>query len=110
MPSKIRANRNKAMKDYYNTSKGRLSHYKSRAKEKGWEFSLINEDFSNLLTSPCYCCGVEKAYGVDRIDNSKGYFSNNVLPCCKVCNFMKKDYTYDFFIAHLKKILKYTKA
>lgn len=98
------------MRDYYNTPKGRLSHYKSRAKGKGWEFSLMNEDFSNLLVSPCHYCGTDKAYGVDRIDSSKGYYPDNVLPCCKICNFMKKDYAYGFFIGHIQKILKHTKA
>lgn len=29
--------------------------------------------------------------GIDRVDNSLGYILSNVVSCCKICNYMKKD-------------------
>jgi len=39
--------------------------------------------------------------GIDRVDNSCGYVTNNIEPCCRTCNFMKKDLNYDIFINKL---------
>jgi hypothetical protein len=42
--------------------------------------------------------------GVDRIDSAGGYTTNNVVPCCRECNFMKNDYGLSFFLNHIIKI------
>jgi 5-methylcytosine-specific restriction endonuclease McrA len=70
---------------------------------------------------PCNYCGDEltnykknkdsygefKYNGIDRIDSSKGYEIDNVVPCCKNCNTMKWDLDVDDFYKHIKKIIKY---
>lgn len=44
--------------------------------------------------------------GIDRVDNSLGYLTTNIVPCCKHCNSFKSDRTYDDFIRHVRKLYK----
>lgn len=48
--------------------------------------------------------------GIDRIDNNKGYVLNNVVPCCKQCNFAKYIQTYDEFKNYIKRLVEYNKT
>lgn len=80
--------------------------------------NLLFEDFFRLTQLSCYYCGKEpdqitisssqrKTHpdgcqfiynGLDRIDSTKGYDIDNVVPCCGTCNFMKRDLdTKDFY-------------
>lgn len=43
-------------------------------------------------------------YKLDRIDNNKGYFKENLLVCCKCCNFMKRSLSYEAFLKQITKI------
>lgn len=102
------------------------AQYKASAKLKGGEFPLSYEEFREFVTLPCEYCGspptrVRRAYnrpskrdpslddsaamhGVDRIDSSKGYEVDNIVPCCYVCNGMKSDRTTDDFLSHVERI------
>jgi len=42
--------------------------------------------------------GHYKYNGIDRKINSRGYTPDNSLPCCRTCNFMKKDMDYQTFV------------
>lgn len=44
------------------------------------------------------------ANGIDRIDNNEGYFIQNCVPCCAICNYIKCDMGYNEFIAWIKKV------
>lgn len=92
------------------------------------EFSLTREEYVKLINGKCYYCGEErvdtkkfenkrarqglaphfgkylKCVGIDRVDSSKGYVSNNVVPCCAKCNRMKMDLAQKDFIDRCKKI------
>lgn len=80
---------------------GTYSSYKIRAKNKGLEFNLSEEEFKKLTQSDCYFCdtppenkaskhGYEFIYnGIDRIDNNYGYVTGNIVPCCRDCNTEK---------------------
>lgn len=83
--------------------------YKQMAKNRGHEFSLTYEQFRSLVTQACYYCGVSPnpLNGIDRVDNSKGYTIDNVVPACKYCNRMKNDLSYDEFIKQCKRILEW---
>lgn len=103
--------------------------YKWSAKRRGYEFSLDKEEFNKLVKSDCHYCGqppsakkqiTEKRRsvwhedesvllnGIDRKDNSRGYFPDNVVPCCSFCNYAKRDSTHEEFMAWLERIaLKY---
>jgi len=46
-----------------------------------------------------------KMNGVDRVDSSKGYLDEgNSVPCCKMCNRMKNEFTKEEFLNKIKKI------
>lgn len=46
--------------------------------------------------------------GIDRVDNNKGYTITNSVPCCKDCNFAKRDMTHDEFIAWVTRVFNFT--
>jgi len=62
-----------------------------------------------LMSDPCYLCGGPGG-GIDRVDSTQCYKPDNCKGCCKVCNYMKKDFTLDFFVYHVKRIHEYTQT
>lgn len=46
--------------------------------------------------------------GLDRIDNTKGHTSDNVVPSCWDCNHMKGKRTVEEFLSHIERILTFT--
>ncbi len=46
-------------------------------------------------------------HGIDRLDNNKGYTSQNSKSCCKQCNYFKNTLTVDAFLTHVKIIYDY---
>lgn len=89
-----------------------LNSIKKRSKKINLPYDISIEYFSDLIKKPCYYCGIEhsnyakdrnyhgtKKYvtsdtivyynGVDRIDSSLGYLTDNVVPCCRSCNCAK---------------------
>jgi len=94
-----------------------LFDYRKRATQKGIDFKLTYNQFSNLLDLECYYCGaspknslvqhgkqLEVYQGIDRKDNTIGYTPDNVVPCCIVCNKMKKVLSHDDFLLHIHRI------
>jgi len=95
-----------------------FERYKRQARQRGLDFKLGKRQFKELISSDCFYCGSipgsiqhnQKANGdyiysgVDRIDNSIGYINKNCVPCCKICNWMKRTMDYGEFINHVKKI------
>ncbi len=88
-----------------------LSRYIREAKERNYEWSLSKEEFLLLARQNCFYCGVApsnittawdgstfKYTGIDRVDNSRGYESDNVVPCCHECNKAKGSKTQEEFI------------
>lgn len=87
-----------------------LIHYKNNARIRNKNWNLSDQEFKNLIHSNCYYCGCEpierfnsdyKRYifvnGIDRLNSSIGYVSDNVVSCCPQCNSMKLDYSIDEF-------------
>jgi hypothetical protein len=95
-----------------------LRAYKASAKHRKVEWYLTDEQFDSLTKQACHYCGVAPfailtkrghlgsfTYnGIDRVDNSKGYLSENVVPCCKPCNYAKGRMSYQDFLAWLDRI------
>ena len=93
---------------YVRSPKGRYVKYKTDSKRRGLSFELTIEEFVKLISSPCVYCGEsDKKIGIDRVDNTLPYTTNNSVPCCMVCNYMKKDMSKDMFLNHVRKILGY---
>jgi len=96
----------------------RISRYKSNAKNRGLEWNLTEEQFTKLTKQNCYYCGAKPknqskrkwqngsyaCNGLDRIDNTKGYTIDNVVPCCKDCNAAKGKLTLQEFKDLIKRI------
>lgn len=63
---------------------------RSGAIKRGIAYELTREQLMSLWQKPCVYCGGEiVTVGVDRVDNTKGYVMENVVPCCATCNSMK---------------------
>lgn len=79
--------------------------YQWAAKRRNLTFNLTYEQFLTFWQKPCFYGqhGIE-TIGLDRINNDAGYEMNNVVPCCKVCNYMKADMSQDEFRAHVRSI------
>jgi len=93
--------------------------YKRNSKKRGYSYELTNEQFEEITQKNCYYCGAKpnnihktrRHYngdyiynGLDRIDNSKGYTIDNIVPCCKICNFAKRNLTSQEFRNWIKKV------
>jgi len=111
----------------YRTDEGHTSlvkifcNYKHEAKKKKREFEITFEQFERISKLNCYYCGSEPfgysfmkganggvSYnGMDRIDSSRGYTLDNVVPCCGICNRAKLDMTQSDFFLWIKRIVNH---
>ncbi len=81
--------------------------YKYRSPQRGLEFMLTVKHFRDNIEKPCYYCGDDyEGIGFDRVDNIKGYYLSNVVPCCVICNNMKHTYSQKDFINRCVMITK----
>jgi hypothetical protein len=92
--------------------------YKGSAKRRGYNYKLTEKQFMELTQKDCYYCGakpnnIQKTKGcngnyihngIDRIDNTKDYTIDNVVPCCKICNQAKHTLTMQEFKDWIKKV------
>lgn len=89
----------------------RLSKTKDSAVKRNKSWNITDETAKELMTSPCHYCGLldlnVRVNGIDRVDNDIGYENENVVPCCKLCNYFKKNYTVDEFLGHARRITGY---
>ena len=97
--------------------------YKSRAKHKGIAFDLDKPMFRHLCEQDCVYCGaiptppspiehakfngIWECNGLDRIDNTRGYVSGNVQPCCTLCNQLKSNLKEKDFLEHIQSIVSF---
>jgi hypothetical protein len=95
----------------------RYSSYKTTAKAKNLPFKLSKDDFKRITSMPCFYCGdiTEDEYsysfvGIDRIDHTKGYELDNIVPCCKSCNWMKSDFSVKDWVLQMQKITNKQKS
>lgn len=82
-----------------------FAQYRKSAKKRGYTFRISFADFLKITQRNCYYCGgnpaalahsskgktVYRYNGLDRVHNRRGYTLNNVVPCCKTCNYAKRD-------------------
>ena len=104
------------------SAKNRLyDSYKKSAKNREIFFDLTQKQFESFLQQTCFYCGQVPTTlfnwdgrsnflynGIDRVDNSKGYVSENCKSCCSTCNFMKREMSKDCFLNHINQIYKFS--
>jgi 5-methylcytosine-specific restriction endonuclease McrA len=93
-----------------------LQNYKRGGKRRKW---LITEgEFFRLSQQDCHYCGEPPSQtrkgagrghdftynGLDRVDTTKEYTTQNVVTCCKRCNVAKNDISVAEFKVWVKKI------
>ena len=83
------------------------SIYKRKSNLLKMQFNLTIDEFKEITLKNCYYCTqipinrVQKHKyiyyynGIDRVDNSKGYVKENIVPCCQSCNTKKGAITLD---------------
>lgn len=105
-----------------------IGNYRYQAKLRDLEFSLSLEEFEKLVKQPCALCGQEPNQicttnprprqcrrrsilqqsicytGLDRIDNNIGYRTDNVIPCCRKCNWSKGTGSFEEFKEWVNKV------
>jgi hypothetical protein len=87
-----------------NRDKFLLTNYKTKDHQKNLKCDLTLKWLQKHITSqPCIYCGETKNIGCDRISNKKGHTKNNVIPCCKICNYVRNNF---FSVSEMKKIGK----
>jgi len=112
-------NIHKMKSDKDSSCKTLMWYYKKGAKERGYSFELSFEEFKNITSRDCYYCGRKPENiqlrkgkisvtpyiynGIDRVDNSKGYIIDNIVPCCFTCNRAKSTMGQEEFINWINK-------
>lgn len=109
-------------------NRGVINHiilqYKRHARDRGLYWGLSYEQVEEIINAPCFYCGTERSNhkvtknckegydhnGIDRIDSSKGYTPDNVVPCCKTCNRAKNNMDQMEFISWAQRVAKHTEA
>jgi hypothetical protein len=93
---------------------------KANAKRRNLEWKLSEDFVTNLITQNCHYCGREpystarsvmgdfKYNGIDRMDNTKGYTEDNVVPCCIICNESKRTKSVEEFLDMVRKIYNHS--
>jgi hypothetical protein len=92
--------------------------YKQQSNKRKIEFLLSKDEFLNIVSQNCFYCneepkesgynkkshGIYKCNGIDRVDSNLGYELNNVVPCCKKCNYAKNEFSELEFFKHIEQL------
>lgn len=100
---------------------------KRNALTRNHDFKLTQDEYEEIIFKDCYYCGEHPKSmtneqiknrgnmnepplfynGIDRIDSNVGYIKENCVPCCPMCNYMKRIYTQKDFYNQITKIYKH---
>ena len=90
-------------------NRGVINHlilqYKRHARNRSLPFNLSYKRFSEIIGGNCAYCGEKPSNvkitknckegfvysGVDRVNPKRGYYSDNAVSCCSVCNRAKNN-------------------
>lgn len=87
--------------------------YKRNAKKRNLIFEVTIDQFQEISKQSCVYCGelpkqeARKDFlynGMDRVDSTKGYTLDNIVPCCGICNRAKYTLTVEEFKAWIIKV------
>ncbi len=99
-----------------------IDSYRNSAKRRGWNFNLSVELSDKFFSKNCHYCNsgpslIFKEYngkytykynGIDRINNNKDYTEDNIVTCCKICNYSKNEMSIGDFFEWIKKIYNHS--
>jgi hypothetical protein len=101
-------NREHSAKWYRTNQNARLDAIKRSAVRRDIEWTLDDEVAKKMLIENCHYCGQldlsVRVNGIDRMNNEIGYIPENVVTCCKTCNYSKKNLSADDFIKMCKAV------
>jgi 5-methylcytosine-specific restriction endonuclease McrA len=100
--------------------------YRRAALKRGYAWRLSFGEFAALIGQDCHYCGELPTQehvahkgttdgrpvvynGIDRVDNTRGYETGNVVPCCGVCNTAKLDRDKDEFLEWARRIAEHSR-
>lgn len=112
--AKYRTRTDKNRDDRKYSYKWRLQRLKHKSKSKNYKLDINLDTYTSLLDKGCHYCysllNKETGAGLDRVDNSKGYTLDNVIPCCGKCNQVRNVHlTKEEMEIAMKAVLKYRK-
>jgi len=94
-----------------------LHMYLANAAARGRPWELTREVALSLFSAPCHYCGRDPSNptrkigilynGIDRVDNARGYTSDNVVAACSICNKAKGTMLYTDFVSWLNTLAAY---
>lgn len=84
------------------TPHGRYLDYIQEAKNRKKQFLITETQFFEITQKPCMYCHTIEKIGIDRKDSEIGYIYTNCVPCCSICNYMKRQLSIEQFINHCK--------
>lgn len=101
---------------------GLYCRYRSDARKRGISFLMSVSKFEEIIKEPCVYCGSKNKNvwtnsstkesfgytGIDRKDSFIGYTDLNVVPCCKICNYAKKQLSVDEFFEWVNRVYKHS--
>ena len=91
----------------YRSIENKYHSYRIGAIRRGISFRLALDEFKRHWKKPCVYCGKDiDTIGLDRIDNSKGYSQDNVVPCCTQCNLSKRGRSLQDYLSSSVKIAR----
>lgn len=109
------------LKSYDSTFNYFYRMVRDSAKNRHLAFSLSMDDVRKISQKSCHYCGVSPKQvvksrnnydadfiynGIDRVDNTRGYELDNIVPCCKKCNQAKMNLTVAQFKGLIVSIYK----
>jgi hypothetical protein len=97
-----------------------LSSYRQAARARSLTFSITAAEFFVLISGSCFYCGVPPSNakrvpqrpsfrysGLDRLNPARGYETDNVVPCCRTCNFAKRQQSVREFVAWVERAYRH---
>ena len=107
----------------FSTEKNLYGHYKIEAEKRNLNFDIDFEYFKEKISCNCTYCGripytIHKSKkksrkfiiynGLDCVNNKLGYQKDNLVTCCKDCNYLKGKFSHEDFFRIIKSIYEYS--
>jgi hypothetical protein len=99
--------------------KWRYQNYIQAAKKRNLKWEIDYDYFLDITRKNCYYCNVEPEMrpshhkrwdfkfpmsGIDRMNPSRGYEIDNIVPCCSYCNQAKWNHDVKDFLNWIKRV------